>query len=200
MSSFLTCSGKWLIPFDPALTEMDTFTPGQVQGGQGAHDVQVRQVLPPLFLIKFVWLPCPQAALPRKCLHAGGPHGEDERPSHPEDYLTWSLVDTWLRNMKTRCGSPVAQLSLSFLWALPISSVPVLPHSGLPDGRAAFVLFFHSVTVYHTAWLLVHSASPYQKALPLVRHCDACATALLSRSSRSTEICRWAAGKARPRR
>ena len=25
MSFFLTCSGKWLIPFDPALTEMDTF-------------------------------------------------------------------------------------------------------------------------------------------------------------------------------
>ena len=93
-----------------------------------------------------------------------------------EDYLTTDLVDTWLRNMKTRYSSPVAllQLSLSFPVGTPnsILCLPCPTVGSLMTG-AAFVLFSTlSASIAMRGSLFTQPV--LIKALPLVRHCDAC--------------------------
>ena len=129
MSSFFTCSGKWLIPFDPALTEMDTFyldkykvvkVPMMYRSGKFASTFDKN------FGCRVLKLPYRgNASMLVVLMGRIGDH------LTLEDYLTTDLVDTWLRNMKTRYGSPVPQLSLCL-------SCPTV---GSLMAGAAFVLF-----------------------------------------------------------
>lgn len=140
MSSFFTCSGKWLIPFDPALTEMDTFyldkykvvkVPMMYRSGKFASTFDKN------FGCRVLKLPYRgNASMLVVLMGRIGDH------LTLEDYLTTDLVDTWLRNMKTRYGSPVPQLSLSFPVGTPNFILCLsCPTVGSLMAGAAFVLF-----------------------------------------------------------
>lgn len=174
MSFFLTCSGKWLIPFDPALTEMGTFyldkykavkVPMMYRSGKFASTFDKN------FRCHVLKLPYRGNASMLVVLM-----GRISDHLTLEDYLTTDLVDTWLRNMKTRYSSPVAllQLSLSFPVGTPnsILCLPCPTVGSLMTG-AAFVLFSTlSASIAMRGSLFTQPV--LIKALPLVRHCDAC--------------------------
>jgi hypothetical protein len=173
MSSFLTCSGKWLIPFDPALTEMDTFyldkykvvkVPMMYRSGKFASTFDKN------FGCHVLKLPYRgNASMLVVLMGRIGDH------LTLEDYLTTDLVDTWLRNMKTRYGSPVAQLSLSFPVGTPNFILCLsCPTVGSLMAGAAFVLF-STLSLSITLRGSLFTRPVLIKALPLVRHCDACA-------------------------
>lgn len=173
MSSFLTCSGKWLIPFDPALTEMDTFyldkyktvkVPMMYRSGKFASTFDKN------FRCHVLKLPYRgNASMLVVLMGRIGDH------LTLEDYLTTDLVDMWLRNMKARYSSPVAlpQLSLPF----PVGTHNFIlclscPMVGPLMAGAALVLFStRSASITVRASLFTRPV--LIQALPLVRR-DAC--------------------------
>ena len=110
--SFLSVhSGKWLTPFDPVLTETDTFyldkykavkVPMMYRAGKFASTFDKN------FRCHVLKLPYRGNATMLVVLMGRiGDH------LALEDYLTTDLVDTWLRNMKTRYSSLVTLPQLS---------------------------------------------------------------------------------------
>lgn len=103
MSSSLTCSGKWLTPFDPVFTEADTFhldkyktikVPMMYGAGKFASTFDKN------FHCHVLKLPYQgNATMLVVLMEKMGDH------LALEDYLTTDLVETWLRNMKTRYNS-----------------------------------------------------------------------------------------------
>lgn len=115
VSSPLACSGRWLTPFDPAFTEVDTFhldeyeavkVPMMFRAGNFAStfDEDLR-----CHVLKLPYWG--NATMLVVLMEKTGEH------LALEDYLTADLVDTWLRNMKTRYSEPLAlhERSLSIL-------------------------------------------------------------------------------------
>lgn len=110
-SSLLTCSGNWLSPFDPAFTEVDTFrldkyktvkVPMMYRAGNFASTFDKN------FRCHVLKLPYQgNATMLVVLMEKMGDHFA------LEDYLTTDLVDTWLRNMKTRYSMPLALHELS---------------------------------------------------------------------------------------
>ncbi|KAB0352921.1 hypothetical protein FD754_017778 [Muntiacus muntjak] len=96
---YILFKGKWLIPFDPALTEMDTFyldkyktvkVPMMYRSGKFASTFDTN------FRCHVLKLPYRGNASMLVVLMGIGDH------LTLEDYLTTDLVDAWLRNMKAR--------------------------------------------------------------------------------------------------
>lgn len=108
----LTCSGKWLTPFDPVFTEADTFhlnkyktvkVPMMYRAGNFASTFDKN------FRCHVLKLPYQgNATMLVVLMEKMGDH------LALEDYLSSDLVDTWLRDMKTRYGRTLTldQLSL----------------------------------------------------------------------------------------
>lgn len=98
--SLLTCSGKWLTPFDPIFTEADTFhldkykavkVPMMYREGDFASTFDKK------FRCHILKLPYQgNTTMLVVLMEKTGDH------LALEDYLTIDLVDTWLQNMKTR--------------------------------------------------------------------------------------------------
>ena len=102
MCSLLTCSGRWLTPFDPVFTEADTFrlnkykavkVPMMYRAGNFASTFDKN------FRCHVLKLPYQgNATMLVVLMEKIGDH------LALEDYLTSDLVDSWLRNMNTRYG------------------------------------------------------------------------------------------------
>jgi hypothetical protein len=124
IGSFPTCSGKWLTPFDSAFTEADTFhldkykavkVPMMYRAGHFASTFDKN------FRCHILKLPYRgNATMLVVLMERTGDH------LALEDYLTSDLVQTWLRNMKTRYDPPplvqtLPTISSNTLWLNAIS-------------------------------------------------------------------------------
>lgn len=116
----LTCSGKWLTPFDPIFTEADTFhldkykavkVPMMYREGNFASTFDNK------FRCHILKLPYQgNATMLVVLMEKTGDH------LALEDYLTTDLVETWLQNMKTRYdASPALQTWPAILMTTPNS-------------------------------------------------------------------------------
>lgn len=104
MGSSFPCSGKWLTPFDPVLTEADTF-----------HLDKYRTVKVPMMYRQGKFAStfdsnfhCHVLQLPYRGNATMLVVLTEKMGDHLdlEDYLTVDLVEMWLRNMKTRYDFP----------------------------------------------------------------------------------------------
>lgn len=116
----LTCSGKWLTPFDPGSTEADNFhldkykavkVPMMYREGNFASTFDKK------FRCHILKLPYQgNATMLVVLMEKTGDH------LALEDYLTIDLVETWLQNMKTRyVASSASQIWPAILMITPNS-------------------------------------------------------------------------------
>jgi serine protease inhibitor len=112
--SLLTCSGKWLTPFDPSFTEADTFHLDKyraIKVPMMYREGNFTSTFDKKFRCHILKLPYQgNATMLVVLMEKTGDY------LALEDYLTVDLVETWLQNMKTRYdASPTVQTWLAVL-------------------------------------------------------------------------------------